>query len=562
MFSSRLPLGHWHAALRRGPPAPSPTPRPAQSLVDAGAAPPVAGGPQGERTSQQGIKVNSVTALRELHARAHFVASPATATDRQAPTTPGARAAGSSTALPVDTDGGIAATGGLSPTRVLDNRRGTSSNRLRKSCRATKRRQDLPGKPSAGQTRDPNAPELDLVALENLTRGIYTHTSKRAHEARVAWWVTRANVRQVPPFPLTPEKLQLAGALLKQGKYRSAAQYLYSLKKADAAQGGCWSTLLAITFRDVKRSCERGLGASRQADALPLGELSRVGAYGGCRLVHATESLLIGVWWMLREIELANLAAEDITITAGRGCGVAAVRVSASKTDWRAKGLTRRHGCACPSPLCPVRAAKVLLAAAMGLEGNHTPLVRGLDGRGASKKHVEREIKAFARHLGATAGQFTGHSLRVTGAQRLAMAGVSEDKIRVFGRWAGQIMLHYVRDSLLTYSGLEMARQVVAVDSLSAGSISFPRVPAEADATAPAGGDESGPSTAPAPVVAPPPQPTVTIVVSTEGVAHRWATDLHTVCGWAWFVANATKTEGVPTCRRCLGTSVRWACRR
>ncbi len=410
--------------------------------------------------------------------------------------------------------------------------------------------------------------ELDHEALEDLERGIYTFTSKRAHDARISWWARRAQSRGLQPFPITLPKLRLAGALLKQGKYRSSSQYLYSLKKAHTAQGGRWTTMMAIVFRDVKRSCDRGLGPPRQADALPLAALSATGSYAGGVLANATAAILTGAWWMLREIELANLTGADVSICAGRGCGVAAVLVSASKTDWRAKGLTRRHGCACPSILCPVRAVRTLLRDAAARNAMDGPLVLSRDGRGATKQHVEREIKGFARHLGAS-GHFTGHSLRVTGAQRLAMAGVSEDKIRTFGRWTGHTMLRYVRDTLLAYAGVEMAKQVVAMDALSAGGgVGPPAAAANVDSTftsdspRPPPSSSSSPSTAAGGAASSSAGELVTVVTSTEGVAHRWATDLHTVCGWAWFVAQATKSQGVPTCRRCLGTSVRWANRR
>ena len=54
---------------------------------------------------------------------------------------------------------------------------------------------------------------------------------------------------------LDAAKLTLAGALLKQGAYRSAAQYLYTLKKQHVSTGGTWGPELISLFKDVKRSC-------------------------------------------------------------------------------------------------------------------------------------------------------------------------------------------------------------------------------------------------------------------------------------------------------------------
>ena len=166
----------------------------------------------------------------------------------------------------------------------------------------------------------------------------------------------------------------------------------------------------------------------------------------------------MGCWWMLREIELANIYQKDLEFRLGAGCGVASLLVSASKLDWQAKGVRRHHGCACPSKWCPVKEAKTLWTAARG--DRETPLVVTKQGSTASKAGVCREIKDWAQHLGAKKGNYTGHSLRTTGAQRLARAGVTEAQIRLFGRWASRAMLEYVRDALLAEDGVAVAKQV------------------------------------------------------------------------------------------------------
>ena len=94
----------------------------------------------------------------------------------------------------------------------------------------------------------------------------------------------------------------MAGALLKRGGYRSAKQYLYSLKKHHVSEGGSWDARMASWFRDVKRSCERGLGGAKQADSLPLNKAAAGSSYTGVHLAMATDALFVGIWWMLREV--------------------------------------------------------------------------------------------------------------------------------------------------------------------------------------------------------------------------------------------------------------------
>ena len=56
------------------------------------------------------------------------------------------------------------------------------------------------------------------------------------------------------PFPLDQGKLTLVGALLKKGAYRSAAQYLYSIKKQHLALGGGWGPDMVALFQKELRA--------------------------------------------------------------------------------------------------------------------------------------------------------------------------------------------------------------------------------------------------------------------------------------------------------------------
>ena len=165
------------------------------------------------------------------------------------------------------------------------------------------------------------------------------------------------------------------------------------------------------------------------------------------------------MWWLLREVEVAGLQVRDVTVEAGHGCGVAVIDISSSKTDAQARGVSRRHGCACPSHLCPVKAVRRLWLRTVGSQPG-APLVVTTEGCTPTKAQVVLEIRALARWLGANSGNFTGHSLRVTGAQRMAEAGMSEEKIRLFGRWASRAMMRYVREKLLEKGGTTVASAV------------------------------------------------------------------------------------------------------
>ena len=71
------------------------------------------------------------------------------------------------------------------------------------------------------------------------------------------------------------------------------------------------------------------------------------------------ELIVVGCWWLLREIEAANITLEDVRI---EGLTVH-LCLPASKTDPQAQGVWRAHRCACgslpgaarylPPGLCP-----------------------------------------------------------------------------------------------------------------------------------------------------------------------------------------------------------------
>ena len=325
----------------------------------------------------------------------------------------------------------------------------------------TRKRADMPVRLGPRSRVNADDPGLDGTALKELKGGFYSATARKSTAARLEWWSKRAARRGREPFPIDLEALTLAGALLKAGRYRSAQQYLYTIKKEHMARGHVWDVALDSAFKDIRRSCERGLGGPKQAGALSLDEMRNRGTYEGVVLAEASLAIVFGSWWLLREIELAAMTVGQVSFEKGAGCGVAVVKIAASKADTRAAGTTRRHGCACPSPLCPVAVARKLVGSRKGAAGGD-PLITNKGGEVVTKEEMVTELRGFAAWLGDADVHITGHSMRVTGAQRLALAGVSEGKIRLFGRWASRAMFKYTREALLGKQGLLVAKQVEA----------------------------------------------------------------------------------------------------
>ena len=106
--------------------------------------------------------------------------------------------------------------------------------------------------------------------------------------------------------------------------------------------------------------------------------------------------------------------------------------MAASKCDPTAQGVARTLGCACPSALCPVKAMKSILPGEARAD-SESFVIKNVAGKPCTKAEVIAEARKVAEDTGSP-GLVTGHSLRVTGAQRLALAGVNETRIITFGR--------------------------------------------------------------------------------------------------------------------------------
>jgi integrase len=83
------------------------------------------------------------------------------------------------------------------------------------------------------------------------------------------------------------------------------------------------------------------------------------------------------------------------------------------------------------------------------------PLFPDVEGRAVEKEAMADTIRAAAGHLGVALAspdlteQVTGHSLRATGAQGLARAGVEEWAIQLLGRWGSKAIRLYTRQAAL-----------------------------------------------------------------------------------------------------------------
>ena len=222
------------------------------------------------------------------------------------------------------------------------------------------------------------------------------------------------------------------------------------------------------------------------------------------------ETTEVACHWVLREIEISSAQVGAISFQRGEGCGSASFNLPVSKCDISALGKVRTHGCACPAA-CPVGALRKLFSSAIrkapggagfgfGVSGSgsagrecldfrtegdlvkfpmpgtsqeglpeassgsfseqtfvltpaikQSPLSPTPEGGFPTKSGMVKVFRLLGKELGVTK-HITGHMPRVSGAVRLARAGLDIWKIQIFCRWGSDVVLRYIQEAPLEQS--------------------------------------------------------------------------------------------------------------
>ena len=340
-------------------------------------------------------------------------------------------------------------------------------------------RWDAPGRRPYQRGAVPNLrdAESQAAALEALDADCHASSSAPAVKARRECVRQLLSQWQLTPFPITAWKLRALGASLKAGHYRSHASVV-SQYKVDAEQRGQpVDGVLCRIIADINRSCRRGLGPPVRALALPFDCLDELpgGMQPWCEHgpVGSRNCMVVGSWWLLREIEASTLRACLVTLEA-KEFPCAVLLVQASKSDTEALGVARAHSCickaGCPCKDCPAHAVwdQLLLlrhlfpARHVGERPDDSlPLFPTAEGKVCSKSAMVATIVQAARHLGTPTRspngmlRLSGHSLRPTGAVGLSKLGLDLWTIQLLGRWGSDSVRTYVQEAAVSTAAAE-----------------------------------------------------------------------------------------------------------
>ena len=340
---------------------------------------------------------------------------------------------------------------------------------------------------SSGSGERPPGLETEAArqaALEDIDRGLYAESSAPAVRARRNAYRSLLEVWGFRPFPVTAHSLRCLAASLKAGRYRSFASILSQLKVDSERKGQTWDGSLRRLYADASRSCGRGLGPSVQAMPLPFERLQELPAdprpwvTGGP--VGSRNAIIMGTWFMMREVELSTLRGQLVTMDLAEVPAVS-VQLPATKSDTAALGVTRAHACICgigvARPQCPVHSAwgqHLVLQHAFGRTfavRPGTPFFPTLRGGVVTKRAMTETIVFAASVLGMNlvspdrSLRVSGHSLRPTWPQGLSKVGLDIFAIELLGRLGGSTVRRYFREAAVSIAAAR-ARSAAMATSL------------------------------------------------------------------------------------------------
>lgn len=308
-------------------------------------------------------------------------------------------------------------------------------------------------------------PEQRVQATAGLMDQVYAKTSKGAVAVKLKTWVdvaTKAGFAD--PLALDADMLYDISAILWKAGFRSLDGYLSAVRQQLIIIHGDLPESFGIHFKRISRAAARGRGPAKQSSELPFerfleidDDMEPLSVDGPC---HPRRFAIIASWWMLREIEAANLTLDCVSFPASN---VTQLLLPASKADSSGKGTARSLGCSCastPPGLCPFHLVKAQAEWVRNRAGaeHSSPFFPAATGRAIKKTDSGMLAARFAGKLGLPtmtptgAPRYSGHSYRVTGAIHLAASGIDVWRIQLHGRWGSAAVLRYVRLAPLSSS--------------------------------------------------------------------------------------------------------------
>ena len=200
-------------------------------------------------------------------------------------------------------------------------------------------------------------PQNREAALREFRNDIWARSNTRSQDSRWKSWCKICWEWNVSPLPLTPEVIEKVSASLKAGGYKSVRQF-FSRARREHIVSTCLQVPpeVELSMKDAVRSLERGLGGPALKEAFRREDIKlAVKSRDECGVAAL---IALGIWFLLRELEIAALRVRDIVIDIDQK--TVSLTLSASKTDTVGNSVVRTHKCYCSfvdKGMCPYHAS-------------------------------------------------------------------------------------------------------------------------------------------------------------------------------------------------------------
>jgi site-specific recombinase XerD len=300
---------------------------------------------------------------------------------------------------------------------------------------------------NASHSLAPLGPDLEHAAA--YAKAEKAEATRRAYKSDFALFSCWCEAKHLSPLPASPEAVAafLAGEAIRGSKVATISRRLAAIRYAHKLVGyepATNSEAVKATLRGIRRTARSA--PARKAPATADKVLAMVAeASTNPKGLRDRAILLLGFAGAFRRSELVALDVTDLEFCTG---GVR-VRIHRSKTDQ--EGLGAKIAVARGSIACPIDAVRAWIRTARITEG---PLFRPVTRTGTisprrlSGRAVAELVKAYARHAGLKAADFSGHSLRSGFLTSAAANGASIFKMMDVSRHKSVDTLRgYVRDA-------------------------------------------------------------------------------------------------------------------
>jgi len=260
---------------------------------------------------------------------------------------------------------------------------------------------------------------------------------------------------------MTITKVNVIGAKLKQGLYKSPQAYFDNAKDAHIDEGYDWTPGLSRRVHKVTRSVTRGIGPSWQTLDIDLQDVASQKfpntplCSGGP--IGPKNGYISGPVFMTREVELSFAVWEHIDII--WKARKVTLNLPASKTDPKALGKRRTWGCVGDGDLikpCGLHSltlqedwCDLRVANDDGDLPPDLPVFPTCEGKFVSKVAMVSTFTEIAKAIGISTDYACGHVCRISGARHLARINEDIWLIQLIARWQSYVVLRYIQEAPL-----------------------------------------------------------------------------------------------------------------